>query len=155
MKKVWAFGAATRVNFLPKTIQNSPMVDKKSINTFKLNWRKYFDAFEGDSSIFQRISEGKFAEGAEMYLPLFFNKKITPIDYLDKYQKVILDSKVMKISRQYENLINERYEEYKFDIQRPLINPKDLFLQFKQFKDFIEDKTLKVVTLKSFISKQL
>ena len=65
-------------------------LNKESIENFKKNWRKEFDTYEEDSEIFQSICKGKSADGAEMYLPLFFNKKTTPIKYLHNFKKILI-----------------------------------------------------------------
>ena len=102
-------------------------LNKKGINLFKKNWRNYFDAFEEDSDIFKSIAIGKAEEGSEIYLPLFFNGKTSVVNYLDKFNTVLLDKRVLKEIQNYELLINERYEEYRYDVTRPLLEPKNFF----------------------------
>ena len=133
-------------------------LNKESIENFKINWRKKFDTYEEDSEIFQNICKGKSADGAEMYLPLFFNKKTTPIKYLHNFKKILMDSEVTKSLAEYESFINERFEEYRYDIERPLLNPQDLFLNSVEFLSFLEGKeitNLKVHNLDSYQLKEL
>ena len=95
-------------------------LSKDGINNFKRNWRASFDVFEEDSEMFKKLSQGKAEEGAEMYLPFFFNKKTTALDYLKNFNLIFLDQNTLKELDKYQELINERFEEYRYDIKRPL-----------------------------------
>ena len=121
-------------------------LNEKGLNNLKKNWRNIFETYEEDSEIFQNISQGKPADGAEMYLPLFFNQKTTPVEYLYNFKHVFIDPGITKSLNEYELLIKERFEEYRFDIQRPLIHPKNLFLSSEEFYSFLERR--KVIKLK-------
>ena len=112
-------------------------LSEKGINSFKINWRKAFDAFEEDSDIFKSISKGKAEEGTEIYLPLFFNGKITAISFLENFDQVLLDQNVKKELKEYQSLIDERFEEYRYDIKRPLLEPRDIFLTNKEYEIFL------------------
>ena len=125
-------------------------LNKKGINLFKKNWRNYFDAFEEDSDIFKSIAQGKAEEGSEIYLRLFFNGKTSVINYLDKFNTVLLDKRVLKEIQNYELLINERYEEYRYDVTRPLLEPKELFLTKNEFIRFLKEREVMNITFKNF-----
>ena len=112
-------------------------LNEKGINSFKNNWRKAFDVFEEDSDIFKSISKGKAEEGTEIYLPLFFNEKITAISFLENFDQVLLDQNVGKELKEYQSLIDERFEEYRYDIKRPLLEPRDIFLTDKEYEIFL------------------
>ena len=112
-------------------------LNEKGINSFKNNWRKAFDVFEEDSDIFKSISKGKAEEGTEIYLPLFFNGKITVISFLENFDEVLLDQNVEKELKEYQSLIEERFEEYRYDIKRPLLEPRDIFLTYKEYEIFL------------------
>ena len=40
-------------------------------------------------------------------------------------------------AKAFEELIKERYEEYRYDLRRPLLEPENLFLNFTQLLEFI------------------
>ena len=128
-------------------------LNQKGINLFKKNWRNYFDTFEEDSDVFKSIAKGKAEEGSEIYLPLFFLGKTSVINYLDKFDVVLLDKNVLKEIKDYELLINERYEEYRYDITRPLLKPSELFLTKNEFKSFLKDREVTNITFNNFNSK--
>ena len=130
-------------------------LNQKGINLFKKNWRNYFDTFEEDSDVFKSIAKGKAEEGSEISLPLFFLGKTSVINYLDKFDTVLLDKNVLKEIKDYELLINERYEEYRYDITRPLLKPSELFLTNNEFKSFLKDREVTNITFKDFNSKKI
>jgi len=130
-------------------------LNQKGINLFKKNWRRYFDAFEEDSDIFKSIAKGKAEEGSEIYLPLFFRGKTSVTNFLDKFDIVLLDKNVLKEMKNYDLLINERYEEYGYDITRPLLKPSEIFLTKNDFKSFLKDREVTDITFKDFHSKNI
>ena len=130
-------------------------LNQKGINLFKKNWRNCFDTYEEDSDVFKSIAKGKAEEGSEIYLPLFFLGKTSVINYLDKFDTVLLDKNVLKEIKDYELLINERYEEYRYDITRPLLKPSELFLTKNEFKSFLKDREVTNITFKDFNSKKI
>ena len=130
-------------------------LNQKGIDLFKNNWRRYFDAFEEDSNIFKSITKGKAEEGSEIYLPLFFHGKTNVINYLDKFDTVLLDKDFLKEISNYELLINERYEEYRYDITRPLLKPSELFLSKNEIKRFLKDREVTNIAFKNFTSKKI
>ena len=130
-------------------------LNQKGINLFKKNWRNCFDTYEEDSDVFKSIAKGKAEEGSEIYLPLFFLGKTSVINYLDKFDTVLLDKNVLKEIKDYELLINERYEEYRYDITRPLLKPSELFLTKNEFKSFLKDREVTNITFKDFNSRKI
>ena len=130
-------------------------LNQKGINLFKKNWRNCFDTYEEDSDVFKSIAKGKAEEGSEIYLPLFFLGKTSVINYLDKFDTVLLDKNVLKEIKDYELLINERYEEYRYDLTRPLLKPSELFLTKNEFKSFLKDREVTNIAFKDFNSKKI
>ena len=66
-------------------------LDKKSISEFVENWRNAFsNSYENDSEIFRKLNQSKPSNGAEIYLPLFYGKKVTLLSFLNKFSKLLL-----------------------------------------------------------------
>ena len=130
-------------------------LNQKGIDLFKKNWRNYFDTYEEDSDIFKSIVKGKAEEGSEMYLPLFFNGKSSVIDYIDKFDTVLLGKNTLMELKNYELLINERYEEYRYDITRPLLKPSELFVTESEVKRFLKDREITKFAFKNFESNKV
>ncbi len=130
-------------------------LDQIGITNFKKNWREEFDTFEEDSPFFNSITNKKAIEGAEIYLPLFFNCKNTLIDYLNDFQDILLDINVKQKLKDYDFLINERYENYKYDIQRPLLKPDELFLTKNEFSKFLQSRYVTEVKFDNHVDKKI
>ena len=118
------------LNFLPSYEYPS---HKEAAEIFKKEWRKNFDTFENDSEIFSRVMNLKSAEGVEIYLPLFYEGKVTILSYLNHVDQIYIQKNTDVKASEFEELINERYEEYRYDQKRPLLKPNDLFLSYSDF----------------------
>src|SRR3989338_8846859 len=107
---------------------------------FRQNFR---DRFEGDPSksfIYKGVSKGIAPAGIEYYLPLFFDKTATLFDYLPKHTTLCLHHEVDEAIATFAKDAASRYNLLRGDPQRPLLEPKELFLDAEQFfiraKDF-------------------
>ena len=119
----------SNLNFLPS---HEYPVSKDSKDLFKLGWRENFDVFEEDSEIFSKVMNSKHPEGVEIYLPLFYGKKTTFLSFLNNIDKTFIQNGTSAKAKDFENLISTRYEEYRYDQKRPLLQPKDLFLKYDE-----------------------
>ena len=109
--------------------------NKPSVELFKARWRKYFDKKdERDCTIFNKVSDGKEAEGLEIYLPFFFENTHAFKDIFSEYEFLKVDLP----ESSYFNYINQRFNDENIDISRPLINPKDLFFSDSEVNNFLE-----------------
>ena len=124
-------------------------MNKLSFEKFTLNWRRSIEGYEGDSDIFKRIQENKSAEGAEMYLPLFYEKKSSILSFLENIDSVYIQKDSSKKAEEYTQIINDRYEEYRYDLNRPLLHPGDLFLEYDQLDKYLNLSSSKVFSLES------
>ncbi|MGH8505808.1 MAG: transcription-repair coupling factor, partial [Stenotrophobium sp.] len=103
--------------------------DKEGIETFRRRYREYFSGDLSRSRIYTDVSRQLIPGGIESWLPLFFNENETSglLDYLPDGSLILelddLDAALHDDWRQLE----ERYERYHGDIERPLMKPADLF----------------------------
>lgn len=113
---------------------------EEAISLFRQNWRAAFTGDPSLCSIYQEISQGAASQGIEYYLPLFFEQTNTLFDYLPKDSVVIRFKDIETASENFWQEIQTRYEQYRHDYQRPILPPKDIFLQtnelFSYFKQF-------------------
>tara|TARA_Y100001970_G_scaffold84128_1_gene106212 strand:- start:4314 stop:7295 length:2982 start_codon:yes stop_codon:yes gene_type:complete len=116
-------------------------LNQEGFEDFKINWRKRIDTFEGDSEIFSRIKKNRPIEGIEIYLPLFSKEKTNFLSYLHP-QKVFFEAGVDKKIKEFEDMVSERYENYKYDIQRPLLKPQELYFSMLEIKNFFKNWNL-------------
>jgi transcription-repair coupling factor (superfamily II helicase) len=113
---------------------------KAAIDLFRIQWRTHFTGNPTDYSVYKEVSDSIAVPGIEYYLPLFFNQTATLFDYLPENSVIVTIKSVMDEAEQFYKEINERYELLCRDIKRPILPPKDLFLQvsqvFTKFKSY-------------------
>ncbi len=100
---------------------------------FRQNFR---DRFEGDPSksfIYKGVSKGIAPAGIEYYLPLFFDKTATLFDYLPKHTTLCLHHEIDEAIATFAKDAASRYNLLRGDPQRPLLEPKELFLDAERF----------------------
>ncbi|HEX5637323.1 MAG TPA: transcription-repair coupling factor, partial [Gammaproteobacteria bacterium] len=99
---------------------------------------RYRETIEGDptrSLIYQNISQGIMPGGIEYYLPLFFDQTECLFDYLPKNTLFICRDNLQEQVEQYWHDINQRYEQRRHDIQRPILSPQKLCLNADEVKE--------------------
>ncbi|EKE82956.1 transcription-repair coupling factor [Idiomarina xiamenensis] len=117
------------VNLLPA---REFATDKTAIERFRANYRERFDANNAAESIYQQVSKGLFPAGIEYYLPLFFEHTATLFDYLPNDALLVSFGNIQGSLERLWHDINYRYEQRRYDIQRPLLTPNELFLAADQ-----------------------
>ncbi len=114
--------------------------DAEAINLFRQQYREQLKASNDKDSVYHQVSNGILPAGIEYYLPLFFKQTNTLFDYLSAQTQIIIQGDVEKSLAQYWLDINFRYEDRRYDPSRPLLPPKQLFLQhdelFSALKNF-------------------
>jgi len=102
--------------------------DRDGIETFRRRYREYFPGDPARSRIYSEVSKKLMPGGIESYLPLFFAETDTLLDYLPAGSRVIaLDDLDAALAEDWHQ-IDERFERYRGDIERPLMKPADLFV---------------------------
>ncbi|MDM8569855.1 transcription-repair coupling factor, partial [Thiotrichales bacterium HSG1] len=109
----------------------------EAISQFQIQWHEHFTAKPANCPLYQDITTGMIPAGIEYYLPLFFNKTSTLFDYLPTANTEIPNSScqiatlpgTLAAAEQFWQEINERYEQLRHDIERPILPPDKLFLQ--------------------------
>ncbi|HTW37090.1 MAG TPA: transcription-repair coupling factor [Steroidobacteraceae bacterium] len=103
-------------------------LDPESVRGFR---RRYRSRFEGDpmqSAIYRGVSEGLAPSGIEFYLPLFFDSTATLTDYLPRDAVVVYQAGALAELERAWHDIETRYEDRRHDIERPVLAPRELFL---------------------------
>ncbi|WP_334028779.1 transcription-repair coupling factor [Alteromonas sp. P256] len=106
--------------------------DKNAITLFRQQFLEKFDANNASESIFSQVSKGTMPSGVEYYLPLFFEKTATLFDYLHPKTMLLLHGDVQDASEFFWADVKERYEQYRYNLARPLLAPDDLFLPINE-----------------------
>jgi transcription-repair coupling factor (superfamily II helicase) len=115
-------------------------LDDAGQSRFRQNFRERFEGDPSRSHIYKNVSKGNAPAGIEYYLPLFFERTATLFDYLPKDATLCLHHDVTEAIATFARDTASRYKLLRGDPQRPLLEPKELFLDAEQFfirvKDF-------------------
>jgi transcription-repair coupling factor (superfamily II helicase) len=114
-----------RIEMLPA--REFPM-DEAGINRFRRNYRTRFEGDLQQSLIYQDVSDGRMPSGLEYYLPLFFDQTETLFDYLPQQHMVLELETVREQAGSFFTDVEERFEERRHDLERPLLTPDQLYL---------------------------
>ncbi|MBA6396913.1 transcription-repair coupling factor [Colwellia sp. BRX10-4] len=107
--------------------------DEAAISLFRRQYREEFPNTIHKESIYHQVSDGILPAGIEYYLPLFFEETSTLCDYLGENTRIMLSGDIDKAIEQYWLDIDYRFEERRYDLTRPLLAPKKLFLNSEEF----------------------
>ncbi len=115
-------------------------LDEAGQARFRQNFRERFEGDPSRASIYKGISKGIAPAGIEYYLPLFFERTATLFDYLPAHATLCLHHDVNAAITTFSKDAASRYNLLRGDPQRPLLEPKELFMDAEQFfirvKDF-------------------
>ena len=103
-------------------------LNKEGIEKFRENYTQQIGGDLARSQIFDNVTNGNAPSGIEYYLPLFFDDTSTLFDYFPEKTLVINTDSTNASTEAFNKLIEDRYEQRRHDIERPLLEPKALFL---------------------------
>ncbi len=114
-------------------------LDEDGISHFR---RRYRETFEGDpnqSVIYKEVSNGLAPAGIEYYLPLFFEQMASLFDYLPGRTNTIVFDGVDDAVDHYLEMVEERHEQLRYNLERPLLSPETLFLARDELTQKLQD----------------
>ncbi|MGV6816923.1 MAG: transcription-repair coupling factor [Thiotrichales bacterium] len=115
----------TQINLLPS--HEFPM-DEAGIKAFRQRYRERFEGDPQNSRIYTAVSAGTPPGGIEYYLPLFHQKTATLFDFLPKNTQIcLLDTAMDTVDTLYTEY-QDRYEQRRHDIERPILRPDEITL---------------------------
>lgn len=106
--------------------------DKAAIKLFRQQYLDKFEATNSKTSVYHYVTKGTMPGGIEYYLPLFFANTATLFDYLHPDSQIFMQGDIKAACEFYWADLNERYEQHRFDTDKPLLPPADLFLRFEE-----------------------
>ncbi len=114
-----------------------PFTDE-AIHHFRQAFRDAFPEDYQENSLYKDVSKGITPNGIEAYLPLFVDKMETLFDYLPATTAFILPDSLEHSVQQFSDEVDERFQQRKYDVERPLLAPELLYLQTDEFITHIE-----------------
>ncbi|MCB1675427.1 MAG: transcription-repair coupling factor, partial [Halioglobus sp.] len=112
------------INLLPG--REYPL-EADAVSRFQMNWYDSFEVDHEQCPVYVEVSAGRSPGGCEYYLPLFFERCATLIDYLPENTAVIASGDHHGAAQHFWEEVNSRYEEYGIDPRRPLLPPPRCF----------------------------
>ncbi|RMG54415.1 MAG: transcription-repair coupling factor [Gammaproteobacteria bacterium] len=103
-------------------------LDEDGIRRFRERFRERFEGDPARCPVYQEVSNGAAPGGIEYYLPLFHDRMETLFDYLPERHLLILGEGSEEAARGYLAEARERHEQLRHDIERPILEPEELFL---------------------------
>ena len=123
-----------KVEMLPA--REFPM-DEAAITRFRQGFRQRFDSSR-DSPVYRDISNGVVPSGCEYYMPLFLEEMVTIFDYLSENTTVIQAGDCASAMHSFTEQLHERYEQRRYDIERPVLEPAELYIEASEVNDHIK-----------------
>lgn len=112
----------------------------EGIARFRANWRARFEGNPSQCPIYSDVSQSIAPAGIEYYLPLFYEETSSLLDYMHDDSLLVLDDGIKQAAESFWEDIESRYEQGQYDVERPLLPPRDVFLNthdlFTELKQF-------------------
>ncbi|WP_455204008.1 transcription-repair coupling factor [Kaarinaea lacus] len=124
-----------------------PFTDE-AITQFRQNYRAAIEGDPSASSIYSDVSNGITPAGIEYFLTLFFQESATLFDYLPSDSIVSTIDDVKNAAERFWEEVNNRYEQLRYNRERPLLSPEHVFLRTNEL--FQHFNALPQVNLQSF-----
>lgn len=114
-------------------------LDEEARGRFRSQWRACFDGDPSRAPLYRDMANGVAGAGIEYYLPLFFEETATVFDHIassatpDKPAQFVFVGDIEQAIGQFHAEAQERYRFLSKDAERPVLPPKELFLNAEQF----------------------
>jgi len=110
--------------------------DDNSRTAFRSRWREVFEGDPTRCSIYKDANLGIPSAGIESYLPLFFDESSNLFDYFPRLGDPVWLLSIGDVEESIQGFWKDtvqRYEFLKHDLDRPILPPKELFLDADEF----------------------
>lgn len=115
-----------------------PFTDE-AIKHFRQSFREAFPDNYQNNTLYQDVSKGITPSGIEAYLPLFVDKTETLFDYIPATTAFVLPDTLQQSTEQFIEEVDERFQQRKYDLERPLLAPEKLYIQADEFIQHINE----------------
>ncbi|WP_395480052.1 transcription-repair coupling factor [Candidatus Curculioniphilus buchneri] len=104
--------------------------NKSGMDTFRSQWRKYFDIRCDAKHIYQQVSTGVLPAGIEFWQPLFFNQPLVSLFSYLPVNTLLISQDDFKINaNHFWKNIHIKYKNKDIDPMQPLLPPEILWLK--------------------------
>jgi transcription-repair coupling factor (superfamily II helicase) len=130
--------------------------DDEGIARFRTRYREMLSGDPLNSIIYKSVSDGIMPSGIEYYLPVFYNDNElnTLFDYLPKSSLYIAPHGLQQQLEHFEAEVNERYEQRRHDIERPILSPEYLYQTTHEITRALEQSSIIYTSNKKNIDEQ-
>jgi transcription-repair coupling factor (superfamily II helicase) len=115
-------------------------LDEEAIERALRALRERFDVDTRRSSLYQDLKSGLAPAGVEYYLPLFFEQTASLFDYLGEKALPLLADGAHGAADAFWAQTQNRYEQRRHDIERPLLPPEELYLPPDTLRERLNQK---------------
>jgi transcription-repair coupling factor (superfamily II helicase) len=105
--------------------------DQASFEALRKAFRYRFVVDTRNVSLYQDLRQGLHPQGLEQYLPLFFEHTESLLDYLPAKPLVVTQHGFQEAAVDFWSSTNERWEQRRHDIERPVLDPLELYFNAK------------------------
>ncbi len=102
-------------------------LDEDGIRGFRRRFRERFEGDPARTLIYREVSAGNAPGGIEYYLPLFFDRTASLLEYLPDDSIVCLPDGLEALLEGQWRQAGERHEQMAVDPERPLLRPEEAF----------------------------
>ncbi len=113
-------------------------MNEDGIKHFRRAFRNRFEAESKNCPLYREVSEGRAPAGIEYYMPLFFDTTATLMDYLPQDTRVISVADAFGAMDTFYENTEERYEQRRHDVERPILEPGELYVPPKEWKQSLK-----------------
>lgn len=113
-------------------------LNPEGISRFKENYSTQIGGDLARSQIYDNVVSGTPPAGIEYYLPLFFDHTATLFDYLPEKVLLINTEGTQAAAETFAATVEDRYEQRRHDLERPLLSPEVLYLGTEQLSSHID-----------------
>ncbi len=109
-----------------------------AIKHFRQAFRHQFPEVSSKNILYLDVSKGITPGGIEYYLPLFVDSTETLFDYLPGNTALVLSETYNADATLFYDEAEERFQQRKYDVDRPLLDPAQLFLNADELQQKVD-----------------
>ena len=103
-------------------------LDTEAVEAFRQRFHTHFAEAPRNIPLIDELKQGIAPAGIEYWLPLFFEKTATLVDYVPEHGTVVCLGSWQEAARQFWEHVCQRYEDLNVDPRRPLMAPAEVCL---------------------------